>query len=216
MDEEQLFFSSGALKIEGLFHAAPGSRGAVVSHPHPLYGGSMYSGVVEAITRVYRESGYATLRFNFRGVGESEGSYDQGRGEQEDLGSAVRFLCTRGKTRIDLAGYSFGAWVSALVAATQAPVERLILFSPPVAFLDFRAISSIPGLRLVITGSRDQIAPAEQIRTLLPSWNPEARLEVVEGADHFYGGYIERLKALLAGMLGPEDPGRLPGGQRFG
>jgi len=202
MAERQVFIPGENLKLEALLDLVDGTDGVVVTHPHPLYGGDMANGVVESIVRVYRSKGYSTLRFNFRGVGMSQGRYDEGRGEQEDVRSALRFLASQGKSRVDLAGYSFGAWVNVLAMPTHSPVNGLLLVSPPVAFLDFSAVGFLTPLKLVVAGSHDQFAPPERIRTLLPTWNPEARFEVIVGADHFYGGYTEELETILGDFLG--------------
>ena len=204
MDEELIFFMAGAIKIEGLLQTLPGDKGVVISHPHPLYGGSMHNNVVESLVRVYRQAGYSTLRFNFRGVGSSHGEYSDGTGEQEDVKSALRYLSERGKKVIDLAGYSFGAWVNALTRPPVDAVQRMIMVSPPVAFLDFGSAQPMPQLRLVIAGSRDEIAPPELIETTLPNWNPEAQLEIIDGADHFYGTYTGKLESILTNYLAGE------------
>ena len=201
MDEELIFFMAGAIKIEGLLQALPGDKGVVISHPHPLYGGSMHNNVVESLVRAYQQTGYSTLRFNFRGVGSSQGEYENGRGEQEDVKAAVRYLGEHGKNAVDLAGYSFGAWVNGLTGLDGDIVRRMVMISPPVAFLDFSSALSIPQLRLVIAGSRDEIAPPELIQTKLPNWNPGARLEIIEGADHFYGSYTAKLESILISYL---------------
>lgn len=201
MAERQIFISSGSLKLEALLDLVDGTAGVVITHPHPLYGGDMENGVVESIVRAYRNKGYSTLRFNFRGTGMSQGRYDDGRGEQEDMRSAIRFLASHGKSRIDLAGYSFGAWVNALAMPPPSPVNGLLLVSPPVAFLDFSAVGFLAPLKLVVAGSHDQFAPPERIRALLPAWNPKARFEVIAGADHFYWGHTEELETILTGYL---------------
>ncbi len=201
MTEKQVFFPSGHLHIEGLINPCSGTRGVAISHPHPLYGGNMYNSVVESIARVYHEAGFTTLRFNFRGVGGSAGEHDEGQGERQDVRSALQHLTAEGKTVLELAGYSFGAWVNARTDLTSAGVQRTIMVSPPVAFLDFSLVAVSPRLKLVIAGSRDQIAPPELIRTMLPQWNPEARLKVIEGADHFYIGFAEKLELILADYL---------------
>jgi alpha/beta superfamily hydrolase len=162
----------------------------------------MYNAVVQSIARVYHEAGYTTLRFNFRSVGGSAGEYDEGLGEREDVSAALQYLTGEGKTVLELAGYSFGAWVNAHIDLTAAGVQRMIMVSPPVAFLDFSSVAVSPPLNLVIAGSRDQIAPPDLIRTMLPQWNPESRLEVIEGADHFYIGCAEKLEHILADYLG--------------
>jgi alpha/beta superfamily hydrolase len=204
MAEEPVFFMSGTLQIQGLLQTKPGDKGVVITHPHPLYGGSMHNNVVESLVRVYQQAGYSTLRFNFRGVGGSQGEYDNGQGEQDDLKAALHYLAEQGKNVVDLAGYSFGAWVNGLTRPPVDAVYRMIMVSPPVAFLDFGPPQSIPQLKLVVAGSRDEIAPPELIQTTLPTWNPGARLEIIEGADHFYGTYTAELESILTNYLAGE------------
>jgi len=197
----KIVFQTDDLKIEGLLDERPGERGAVISHPHPLYGGDMYAAGVESIVHAYWKKGYTTLRFNFRGVGKSQGQYDNGIGEQKDVLAAVAFLIEAGVKSIDLSGYSFGAWVIAHALQNDTPVKRVILVSPPVGFMDFSDVAGLDRLKLVVTGSQDQIAPVSQIKKMLFVWNPEARFEVIEGADHFYGGYLARLENVLTDFI---------------
>jgi alpha/beta superfamily hydrolase len=203
MAEEQVFFSSHHLKLHGLLCLAAGNRAAVITHPHPLYGGSMHNAVVETLARVYGQQGYTTLRFNFRGVGLSQGDYDGGRGEQEDVKAALDYLGERDKSVLDLVGYSFGAWVNALSASDGGSLHRLVLISPPVALLDFSAVQTLASLKLIVSGGLDPFAPPAAIRAQLPRWNSEAHLEVIGGADHFYAGCTEELAAILAAYLAP-------------
>ena len=204
MDEELIFFMAGAVKIEGHLQRKPGDKGAVITHPHPLYGGSMHNNVVESLVQAYQQAGYTTLRFNFRSVGGSQGEYDNGQGEQEDVNAAVHYLAEQGKNVVDLAGYSFGAWVNALARPEKDTVHRIVMVSPPVAVLDFGPTQSIPQLKLVVAGSRDEIAPPELIKTILPTWNSSAQLEIIEGADHFYGAHTGKLKSILTDHLAGE------------
>lgn len=194
---DRVNFKSNDLLIEGLLDERAGDKGVVISHPHPLYGGNMYAAGVESIVHVYWKKGYTTLRFNFRGVGSSQGRYENGIGEQQDVLAALTFLSETGIKTIDLAGYSFGAWVNAHAILQDTLVERMVMVSPPVGFMDFKEVASIECLKLVVAGSQDQIAPPELIKKMLPAWNPEARFEVIEGADHFYGGYLDRLEIVL-------------------
>ena len=196
--EKKIIFSSDNFRIAGLLDMNKGDKGVVVTHPHPVYGGDMYNFVVESIVNTYKKKGYATLRFNFRGTGESGGSYDNGIGEQNDVHSALSYLLSKGIKQVDLAGYSFGAWVNALAARNEIAAQNTILVSPPVGFLDFKNISSITGLRLVVTGSFDDIAPPDLIKKMLPAWNKNARFEVVKGANHFYSGYEKTLESILS------------------
>lgn len=198
MVEEKITFHSDTIQIEGLLCVQKGEKGAVVTHPHPLYGGSMYNQVVEILTTVYQEKGFSTLRFNFRGVGSSQGDYDQGKGEKEDVRSALHYLYERGKSEFDLAGYSFGAWVNAKIMDSEPVINRIVMVSPPVAFLDFSSLTPSPKIKVVVAGERDEIAPADRIRDLIATWNPAAHFEVIEGADHFYFGRIDTLYSVLS------------------
>jgi len=194
---ERITLLSEEYEIEGLLNQRDEKKGVVVTHPHPLYGGDMYNLVVESIVHVYQMKGYTTLKFNFRGVGRSQGTYDNGIGEQKDVLSAISFLVNMGMERIDLAGYSFGAWVNAHAIREDTLVEQMIMVSPPVGFMDFQSIGRLNPLKFVITGNRDDIAPADMVKKMIPIWNPDARLEVIDGADHFYGGYLGQLEERL-------------------
>src|SRR5271163_4574495 len=124
MKEQRVTFASGVLTLEGLLARPEGAkpvRGAVVCHPHPLYGGSMYNNVVDAVLAAMWKKEWATLRFNFRGVGESEGEHDGGAGEAEDVAAAMAFVTSLSGVQPEgavLAGYSFGS-IAALTAAPK-------------------------------------------------------------------------------------------------
>lgn len=190
------FFSEN-YEIEGLLNKKNEKKGVVVTHPHPLYGGDMYNLVVETIVHVYNIKGYSTLKFNFRGVGRSQGKYDNGDGEQKDVLAAISLLGDMGMEQIDLAGYSFGAWVNAHAVQEDVSVKNMVMVSPPVGFMDFRTIGPMDCLKFVVTGSRDDIAPADTVEKMRSVWNPNARFEVIDGADHFYGGYLNQLESVL-------------------
>ena len=198
---EKIRFLSDGYEIEGHLEKASRRKGAVITHPHPLYGGDMFNNVVAAISKVYRQNGYTTLRFNFRGVGNSQGSYGDGLGEQDDVRAAVSYLADSNIDQIDLAGYSFGVWVNALAIIGGLQVANMVMVSPPVAFIDFGSISNLDSLRLVISGSRDDIAPPDLIKKSCTGWNAEAQFEVIDGADHFYMGYTDKLEAILTAHL---------------
>jgi len=195
--EENIVFKSSEVEIEAIFREGKRRKGTVITHPHPLYGGNMDNGVVTAVARTLAQKDYTTLRFNFRGVGGSSGSYDNGVGEQKDVQAARAYLEKRGIKDIGLAGYSFGAWINAQVACGGAGISEMAMISPPVAFIDFESVSFIPGLKLVVTGDRDDIAPATGIEKLMPRWNPNACFETIAGADHFYSGCLDRLEAIF-------------------
>lgn len=198
MREEKIHFRSGDWQIQGLYHGGTSTKGVVITHPHPLYGGDMFNPVVEAIAAAYRQSGYATLRFNFRGTGKSSGDFDEGIGEQTDVAGAVDFLKGEGLKMIHLSGYSFGAWVNAMALQGALSVQALTMVAPPVAFIDFKDGNYLPMLAAVVAGSRDEIAPPDLILPLMDQWNPDARIEIIDGADHFFFGFLDDVKHRLA------------------
>jgi alpha/beta superfamily hydrolase len=204
--EEKITIESGPCRLEGYWQAGTAGRAAVITHPHPLYGGTMSNPVVETIQSAYQQSGYATLRFNFRGVGGSQGHFDNGVGEQDDVLAAIAYVEEMNMAAIDLAGYSFGAWVNAGVAAAKhTAIHSLLMVSPPVGFVAFEKINALKCLKLVVTGGRDDIAPVAQIRDLLPTWNPDAKFEIIDGCDHFYSGHLQELKSILTRYLKSAD-----------
>jgi len=149
-------------------------------------GGSMRNNVVEALISIFYEKGSSTLRFNFRGVERSGGTYDGGRGEQEDVIGAIDFLKEREKREVILAGYSFGAWVNLKVLAHHASFSDVIFVSPPINLGDFDFSGLSGNIGLVISGDRDQFCSTERLKTLANRIN--CRLGIVKGADHFYLG----------------------------
>ena len=201
MKEERVFIQAGEVKIEGLVDNAPGEKAVIVTHPHPLYGGDMSNNVVETVVQAYRQKGYTTFRFNFRGVGQSEGNYDEGIGEQEDVRAGLSYLNGLGKSSIDLAGYSFGAWVNALGLKSFDHAKRMIMVSPPVNFIDFSFLGYNAKIQLVIAGSEDDIAPPGMIKEMLQAWNPGVHFNIIQGADHFYGGKTDEIKKIIRNFL---------------
>lgn len=196
--EESITFDCQGILLEGRLNIGPTGKGALITHPHPLFGGDMNNQVVVALAQTYQAKGWSTLRFNFRGTGGSQGRFDNGRSEQFDIDAAIACLETRGCRHIDLAGYSYGAWVLALWAQNQPGHPHAIrLVAPPVAFMDFNGIQSIPGLDQVVAGGADEIAPYDQIEALMPVWRPEAEFNVIRRADHFFGRYLPDLRAAV-------------------
>jgi len=200
MTEKPITLTCDDLQLEGLLYRG-GPNGVVVTHPHPLYGGNMYNAVVEIIVQAFQEQNFSTLRFNYRGVGASQGSYDHGTGETRDTRQAMDYLAKIGIERYYLAGYSFGAWVNARLSLQESLDAEMVMVSPPVAFIDFEPRMSLPNLKLVVTGSRDEIAPEPLVRKSLADWNPAACFEVIPGADHFYSGCCDKLADALTAKI---------------
>jgi alpha/beta superfamily hydrolase len=192
--EQKIFFKSGnRQELEAAFF--PGTdRAVVLAHPHPLYGGNMDNLVIGQAAAACQAKGFTTLRFNFRGAGKSSGTYDQGRGEQKDLLSAAEYVKSRGVRIIDFIGYSFGAWVIAHTPLEFPQSGRVLMISPPSAMMDFENPPPCPGLKLIITGSQDEIAPPAMVEKLISRLNPDAELKIIAGADHFFSAGLEELK----------------------
>jgi len=207
MKEEQITFSSGELTLEAMI-ARPGTstveRGAVVCHPHPLYGGSMYNNVVEAALEAIWRLGWATLRFNFRGVGQSEGEHGGGSGEAEDAAAAVRFMARElalSPQKIVLAGYSFGAMAALNAASNLTDLGALVLIALPLRMADADALEQLNAPLILAAGDHDNYCPSAQLQAILQALGSRAQLTIISGADHFFGGYEAELADALEGML---------------
>jgi len=206
--EKKIFFNNKDFKLEGLINFNNNiEKGVVITHPHPLYGGDMYNIIVEIMSQVYYNKGYSTLRFNFRGVGNSQSSFDNGNGEQDDVMAAFEFLSENNIKSIDIAGYSFGTYVNAHFlqknqnSQIQKQIKDAVMISPPVSFMDFIEIKIINQLKYVICGSFDEFANHEKLSNLVKNWNIDAILKIINGADHFYSGYHNELKSLLMNVI---------------
>ena len=177
---------------------------ALVCHPHPLYGGTLHNKVVHRVASALHGIGGVTLRFNFRGVGRSAGAFDQGRGELEDARAALDWLRARlPGTSLTVAGFSFGAWVAARLAAAEPAVERLVLVAPPVAGDDFAVMRTSPVPKLVLQGTADVTCPLATLQPEFATWAEPRRLRTVEGATHFFDRRLGELeRALLEGLAG--------------
>jgi alpha/beta superfamily hydrolase len=196
MDEHLFFASRDHLRIEGLYVNSGDMLGAVISHPHPLMGGDMRNSVVERLSDALSAAGISTLRFNFRGVGNSSGAFDNGRGEQEDVLAAVSYMEGRGVRGILLAGYSFGAWVSAAVLPNRMLLPALFVAPPLTHFsFDFKAIRNKVGT--IISGIQDEFCPSDRAREMAQEIS--CRLDLIPDTNHFFMGRERELASSING-----------------
>lgn len=159
---------------------------AVVCHPHPLHGGTLTNKVTHTVAKAFAELGVTTLRFNFRGVGESPGSFDHGNGEVEDLRAAVDWLRVRHpQAPLWLAGFSFGAYV-ALSGQSLLQAERLLLVAPPVAMFNFPEQSGVVTPWMVIQGSEDEIVDPLKVSAWVQQQANAPEYCWLEGSGHFF------------------------------
>lgn len=178
-----------------------GALVGVVCHPHPRYGGTMDNKVVFALSKGLNDAGAPAVRLNFRGVGASEGRYDNGRGELDDCLTVLRWVAERWpEKRAVLAGFSFGAWI-ALRAADTAHVEGLVTVAPPVGYFGSDASIVISCPWLLIQGERDEVVDPGHVFEWAGSLpNPPTILRYPQ-TDHFFHGKISRLRADVSEFL---------------
>jgi len=175
---------------------------AVIAHPHPLFGGTMHNKVVQTLARAFVQCGWAALRFNFRGVEQSAGIYDEGRGELEDLLAVVEHTSQSGP--LALAGFSFGAFVTshaaaALVARDRVP-EKMVLVGTAASRFEVAPLAPVLHERsLVIHGEQDDTVPLASVL----DWARPQHLPVmvIPGVEHFFHGQLPLLKALVVRHL---------------
>jgi alpha/beta superfamily hydrolase len=184
--------------LEACFDEGTGAtRAIVLCHPHPQYGGSMHDEVVGTVEAVARRHAFATLRFNFRGVGASTGRYDNGIGEVDDLLTALAWLRDRvAAMPIWLAGYSFGSNIVWRALERAGDVAGVVLVAPPVAMMDFGARPAPRATVTLIAGDEDDYVDAAALRRWAADASSSPRVEIIAGADHFFsGGHAELAKA---------------------
>ena len=179
----------------------PDSPAAIICHPHPPDGGTMQNKVVTTLAKAFTESGYISLRFNFRGVGHSEGSYDHGAGELADCLAVMDWLRqARPEASVALAGFSFGAWVALKAGAVAAP-KLMVSIAPPVGFRDFSAITRPACPWLAVQGMQDEVVDAGSILAWLDQEPPRPETVVMEQAGHFFHGQLVPLRAHVRAFL---------------
>ena len=172
---------------------------AVVAAPHPLYGGSIDNPVVLATIAGLNESSIATLAFNYRGIGQSEGSpTDSLEAAVDDYNAALGELTSRAPRPYFAAGYSFGAGTALLAARDDARVAAVVLVAPPVRLLSAADLRAFAGRIFVVVGDDDEYAPVAELSALL-AVRPDATLSLISGADHFFHfGGLSQLAQLIA------------------
>ncbi len=194
-------------ELEGVYNKNDSNLGAIICHPHPLYGGDMNNPIVMTIAQAFYDNNFSTLRFNFRGAGNSTGTFDDGKGEQDDIRSALTFLRRQGISKIYLSGYSFGSRINASVVEKGCNIKDHIMVSPPAGFMSFDGIEHMPNTGLIIVGDNDDIAPVKMIEDHIKRWQINPDLEVIENCDHFYSGSLSKLSTRLSKYL--SNKGRL-------
>ena len=201
---ESLFLAGAAGRLEALLeepeNASP-REAALVCHPHPQFGGTMHNKVVYRIARGLRTAGAVVLRFNFRGVNLSEGSYGEGDGELDDARVALAYLRSRyPELPYTLAGFSFGSRVILRLGCEDGGARRLIAVGFPTRFHHSADLENCLLPRIFIQSSHDEYGPVEELRPFVESLAEPKRLIVVEAQDHFFARGLEELERQIAGL----------------
>jgi alpha/beta superfamily hydrolase len=195
---------AGRLEAILIVPEAPPVAAAVVCHAHPLQGGVMHFKVVFRAAKALQAAGLAALRFNFRGVGRSEGAYDHGAGEQEDARAALFEVQDRFPgLPLVLGGFSFGAVVALRVAARDPRLGAAFALGYPISLeTDHAHLARITVPRLFVQGEEDEFGPGEALRALAEPLPPPRDVVVIPGADHFFDGRLDPLQGAVADWAG--------------
>ena len=206
-----MFLNGSAGNLEALLNAGAenATHAALVCHPHPVYGGTLHNKVVFHTMKALNSFGFPVLRFNFRGTGLSHGEHDYGRGEVDDVRTALDWLDAEFHLPLIFAGFSFGAAVGLRASFDDARVKALIGVGVPVApvaadkeeprvyTFDFLRECTKP--KLFVSGARDQFGPRSKLEALEASVPEPKKLVVIEGADHFFEGRLRELREAIEG-----------------
>jgi len=209
-----LFLNGPAGQLEGLLNSGglDATHAAMVCHPHPLFGGTLHNKVVFHAMKALNSFGFPVLRFNFRGTGLSQGEHDHGRGEIDDVRTALNWLDGEFHLPIVLAGFSFGAAVGLAAGAEDGRVDSLIGLGLPVVPVDerdydFECLRSSPKPKLFVSGSRDQYGPRARLEKMVESFAEPKQLILIDSADHFFEGRLRELRQAIEAWVRPTMAG---------
>jgi alpha/beta superfamily hydrolase len=205
----EVTFTGPAGRIEGRFQPSKqrGAPIAIVLHPHPQFGGTMNNKIVYDLFYSFVQRGFSALRFNFRGVGRSQGSFDHGAGELSDAAAALDWVqaVTPDAKACWIAGVSFGAWIGMQLLMRRPEIEGFISVAPPANRFDFSFLAPCPSSGLIVHGDSDRVAPLRDVETLVSKLKTQKGIiieqSVIEGANHFFDGKTDELIAACAGYL---------------
>lgn len=200
---KSLFLAGPAGKLEALLNEGhpDASHAALVCHPHPLFGGTMHNKVVYHAMKSLHAFGFPVLRFNFRGAGLSEGEHDQGRGEIEDVRTALDWLDSEYHLPMIFCGFSFGAATGLRAACPDQRVAGIIALGTPIAsdsrVYTYSFLGNCDKPKILISGARDQYGPEASLKRIVAGASEPKELILVDGADHFFEGHLQEMQAAI-------------------
>ena len=180
---------------------------ALLLHPHPLYGGTMNNPIIMELYNIFDDLGFSTFRFNFRGVGKSEGKFDNGLGELADAAAALDWVQRQNPNTNQcwVSGFSFGAVICMQLLMRRPEITRFVSVSPQLNLYDFNFLAPCPASGLIVHGKKDEIAPLDDVQKLAQKLQAQKNITVeyeeVSGANHFYDNEIPKLKKIIQNYI---------------
>ena len=196
-------------RLEGRYQqsATPNAPIALMLHPHPQHGGTMNNKVVYSLYQSFQRQGFSVLRFNFRGVGRSQGKFDRGEGELSDAAAALDWLQSWNQNAAQcwIAGFSFGAWIGMQLLMRRPEISGFISVAPPANVYDFSFLAPCPSSGLIIQGDQDTVVPQEAVGKLIQKLSHQRGIKidykVVAGATHFFNEHLDQLAGAVDDYL---------------
>jgi len=196
-------------RLEGRYQHSrrPNAPLALLLHPHPEHGGTMNNKVVYHMHHTFARRGFSVLRFNFRGVGRSQGRFDRGEGELSDAASALDWMQSHNENAAGcwVAGFSFGAWIGMQLLMRRPEIEGFISVAPPASMYDFTFLAPCPSSGMIVHGDQDTVVPEESVDKLVKKLSSQRGIEIdyriVAGADHFFTEHLDPLVAHVEDYL---------------
>ena len=205
----EIIFPGPDGRLEGRYHPQKekDSPIALILHPHPQFGGTMNNRVVYEMHYAFHRQGFSVMRFNFRGVGRSQGEFDQGIGELSDAASALDYLQTmKPESKICfIAGFSFGAWIGMQLLMRRPEASGFVSVAPPANMYDFNFLAPCPSSGLIINGDADRVAPMDDVEKLVEKLKTQKGIEITHdilpGASHFFDNHMDPLIQNVEGYV---------------
>ncbi|MBK8906362.1 MAG: alpha/beta hydrolase [Rhodospirillales bacterium] len=202
----EVIFNGTEGRLEGRYHHSktPNAPLALILHPHSRHGGSMNNRVVFALFQEFQRRGFSALRFNFRGVGRSQGRFDNGQGELSDGASALDWMESINPNASEcwIAGYSFGAWIGMQLMMRRPEINRFIAVAPPAGLHDFTFLAPCPASGLILHGADDTTIPPAAVAKLVQKLSQQKNIKIeyrtLPGVDHFFQTHVEDVAAAAA------------------
>jgi uncharacterized protein len=205
----EVIFNGADGRLEGRYHHGGGGTAplALILHPHPLHGGTMNNKIVYDLFHVFARRGFSVLRFNFRGVGRSQETFDHGQGELRDAAAALDWMQSHSPNAGScwVAGISFGAWIGMQLLMRRPEIHGFISVALPANMYDFSFLAPCPSSGLMVHGGEDIVVPTDSVSKLVQKLSQQRGikidLEVIPEADHFFSGHLGQLAASVSHYL---------------